>query len=715
MKVQTAVVDEIERIGVGVDQAFTINFDAKMARILADGLYSDKVQSVIRELSCNAWDSHVMAGKASTPFRVHFPTTLEPWFAVQDFGTGLSHDQVLDIYTRYGASTKTNSNEVIGQLGLGSKSPFALTSAFTVITRKDGVENHYSMYRNEQGMPTVAQLGQNLTNEPNGVTVQVPVRAEQRREFMDKAREVYKWFPVKPAVDGEFNLDIPNMEWAYQGTGWRIRKSAKRGWGYHDRQRPVALMGMVAYPLDASIFQNLGAARRAMLNLGAVLEFNIGDLEVAANREALGYDDRTIANITAKLDLMIDELGAQFEQRISSAPTEYEARKIFGETFSHNNEFNYEFREAFGQRGLHWNNVLIKDDHFRILITDLYPLDKDLRTTDNVYFCHEGAKRPRRVAHGPSDHMRIRAESKTVIFLNDLEKGGLARVHEFNKQAAYSKNCYVFGQHPKLSAKKLSRIWGGAEVVLTSSLSKPERAKPEKRTHILEWRGNDEGKAKSWQQVEIDLNAGGYYVELDGWDVVTPKGTTSFLYNAVRNMKEAGLIPQDAKIYAMRSKLKEQVRKDANWRELFSTARAELETQVRTKNLGQLVADSNEYTNLVQSVHWEPWQHHHAYKLDNSPMKAFCEHVNEIRHELSQNKVNDALKRLAQEYDLDLSSARPRHQLTYEYREIRERYPMLSFVGGRWDKITDEQSVKAFQYVDFVDICEPFYRIEQSE
>jgi hypothetical protein len=474
-------------------------------------------------------------------------------------------------------------------------------------------------------------------------------------------------------------------------------------------------MGLVAYPLDPNLCQDLGAARRAMLNLGAVLEFSIGDLEVAANREALGYDERTIANITAKLDLMVDELGTQFERQISLAPNEYAARKSFGEIFSHDNEFNYEFREAFGQRGLHWKNVLIKDDHFRVPITDLYPLDKDNKTTDNVHLCNDGAKRPRRIMHGSNDHLRIRAESRTVIFFNDLEKGGLSRVHEFNKQNGYANNCYVFGYHPTLTAKKLGRLWGGAEVVLTSSLPKPERIRPVKRTHTLEWRGNDDGKAKSWHQVEIDLNAGGYYVELDGWDVATPNGTTRFLYGHVRNMKDAGLIPQDAKIYAMRNKLKEQVRKDPNWRELFSAARSELETQVRTKNLRQLIADSNEYNDLIQNMNWEPWCHQHSYKMDPSPMKMFCEHVNEIRIELNQHTINDALKRLARDYEIDLSSARPRYQLTAEYRAILERYPMLSFVGGRWDTTTDVHVNKAFRYVDFVDICEPFYRLEQAD
>ena len=38
--------------------AFQINATAHMFRILSDGLYSDKVRAVIREVSCNAYDSH---------------------------------------------------------------------------------------------------------------------------------------------------------------------------------------------------------------------------------------------------------------------------------------------------------------------------------------------------------------------------------------------------------------------------------------------------------------------------------------------------------------------------------------------------------------------------------------------------------------------------------------------------------------------------------
>ena len=69
------------------NSAFTIAATGKAFKILSDGLYSDKIRAIIRELSCNARDSHVAAGNAA-PWSIHLPNMDEPWFSVEDFGTG---------------------------------------------------------------------------------------------------------------------------------------------------------------------------------------------------------------------------------------------------------------------------------------------------------------------------------------------------------------------------------------------------------------------------------------------------------------------------------------------------------------------------------------------------------------------------------------------------------------------------------------------------
>jgi HSP90 family molecular chaperone len=93
--------NEVILSNVGTTGEFRIKNSQKAFAILSSGLYSNKIRAIIRELSCNAVDSHVAAGKADIPFEVHLPTIFEPWFAVKDFGIGLTGDQVTSIYTTY--------------------------------------------------------------------------------------------------------------------------------------------------------------------------------------------------------------------------------------------------------------------------------------------------------------------------------------------------------------------------------------------------------------------------------------------------------------------------------------------------------------------------------------------------------------------------------------------------------------------------------------
>mgnify|MGYP000694507503 CR=1 FL=1 len=121
----------------GERESFTIEANGKAFRTLIDGLYSNKIQAVCRELSSNAQDSHIDAGQ-TRPFEVSIPTSLDPVFRVRDFGTSLSHEDVMFLYTRIFKSTKETTNDQTGALGLGSKSPFAYTDTFSVVAYLNG-------------------------------------------------------------------------------------------------------------------------------------------------------------------------------------------------------------------------------------------------------------------------------------------------------------------------------------------------------------------------------------------------------------------------------------------------------------------------------------------------------------------------------------------------------------------------------------------------
>jgi len=88
-------------------------------QMLSKNLYSDPIGSTIRECASNALDSHRRAG-VSDPIVVTFKqnSASSSWeFSVEDFGIGLDSDDVENIISKYGKSTKRNSTTELGMMG----------------------------------------------------------------------------------------------------------------------------------------------------------------------------------------------------------------------------------------------------------------------------------------------------------------------------------------------------------------------------------------------------------------------------------------------------------------------------------------------------------------------------------------------------------------------------------------------------------------------
>lgn len=218
MKLNTNT-NTIERIGNVTEEAqFRMKTSQKAFQILSD-LYSDKPLAVVRELGCNAADSMTAAAKANQPFNIHLPNSLEPWLTIQDFGTGISHNDIYDIYTVYFASTKTNSNSQIGCLGLGSKSPFCYTDNFSVTSIVNGEKRIYNAYFNESGTPAIALMSTDITNEKNGVAIQIPVKSGDFNDFIEAVKKAFRFFDVKPTITGgKIEWDASNP--MFQADDW---------------------------------------------------------------------------------------------------------------------------------------------------------------------------------------------------------------------------------------------------------------------------------------------------------------------------------------------------------------------------------------------------------------------------------------------------------------------------------------------------------------
>jgi hypothetical protein len=289
MKLQSNA-QPVEVIGaVSGKTAFTVKPTAKAFAVLSSKLYKNKIAAIVREISCNAYDAHIAAGTPNLPFEVHLPTILEPWFSVRDFGPGLSHQQTTTIFTTFFESTKEDSNDYIGALGLGSKSPFSYVDSFAVYSHHNGVRRSYECYL-EHGIPQLSVKAETPTNGESGIEVSLAVQPEDFYLFQQEAASIYRWFRVRPVIFGQ-TIDI--QDWIEpEGCGWSRQPRCPSDYS------ASAIMGQVRYPIDSHA---LSSDVRWMHNNNMVFHFDIGDLDIQAGREELSYDKATIAALEARV------------------------------------------------------------------------------------------------------------------------------------------------------------------------------------------------------------------------------------------------------------------------------------------------------------------------------------------------------------------------------------------------------------------------------
>lgn len=685
MKTSSEFDTEVDRNGVTDDGEFGIVFNAKMAKILSDGLYSDKIGSIIRELCCNAIDSHVEAGCGDRAIEVHLPNQLEPWFHVRDFGVGLDHEQVKNVYTKYGASTKTTSNEFIGQLGLGSKSPFAYVDAFDVTAIKNGRRGYYSMYRNEKGMPSVALLGEDQTDEPSGVTVKMPVRLADMREFTQKAQKVFQWFDVQPQVTGVRDFAIPTQRVFWQGDNWRLLDVEYR---YDSRKSSMAVMGRVAYPIAVGSLGKLTPAARAFLDCQAVLNFNIGDLEIAASREALGYDARTQAAIIQAVEQAVSQLTASIECKLAGETTLWSAKQTWNTLLGQAGTYSREIREILGTRGVKWRNQVISNGHVEINTKALYANGSDV---------YRSTPRHSRLKGIWGENCDIACNDRTTIIIDDLPRGGVGRANAFNK-AGHGSDVWYFGQRNlEITTQELLEVLGNPPVIYTSNLPKPQVPTRTRAKMFQFVNGN-------WQEVLVDENSGGVFVLLERNRVVRGDETHEDFSATVREAIRLGAWDSNTKIYAPRNDWRKKIPALPQWKNFWTVLENNISAKF-TPIMLQNLTDQDELATRKHCLRDRAWWGQDWSMLPASSVWAkFCLRTGELeaRMKTQGQKYHDLVV-----FARELGVSIPGHKtvdVDTEWAEITTRYPMITYVINQgWRTVPTQEYNQVLTYVGLVD------------
>lgn len=293
---------------------FSMAVNAKSFRIVLDGLYSNKIRAVLRELSTNAFDSHVEAGIPDTPFDIRLPTVLEPTFAIRDYGVSLSHDNVMNLYPRVFESTKDKTNTQVGSFGLGSKSPFAYTDSFTVRAWLDGELRLYVAFIPKEGIPSITLMHSEPSDEPRGLEVSFAVQPRHFYEFSQEATYVALGFDTPP---NGLNHQPPQP--VLTRGAWKI---------YEGVNLPSfsIRMGCVIYPIQDN---NLSLERLVPAYKRVVYDVPIGSVDPAANRESLSFTDRSIAAIREAHEDCKAEISEYIAELLASSRNTLEAERAY--------------------------------------------------------------------------------------------------------------------------------------------------------------------------------------------------------------------------------------------------------------------------------------------------------------------------------------------------------------------------------------------------
>lgn len=525
---------------VGEVGEFRIRNSAKAFSILSSGLYANKVRAIIREYSCNAVDSHVEAGRADTPFDVHLPNSLEPWFAVRDYGVGLDEQQVRNIFTTYFESTKTATDELIGGLGLGSKSAFSYTDNFTIVAIKAGIKRVFTAFINDQGVPSIAPMGEEASNEPNGVEIRFAVEdSYDFRKFYNEAQHVYKHFKLRPVVSGgigEFTFIDPEYSDRDIIPGVHANE---RGYG-----NSYAIMGNIEYPLDVPSNMDLGDVGH-LLRCGLTIEFDIGELDIQASREGLSYIPETVAAIKAKLEALNAVLADRIAEEVNGVKNAWEKAYILEKKID-SDLWGAAARKYVTDTGF----ALITDSRYNRTKKFLFD-EKTLEQKYNIIirgftisYSYSNATASRLAlenvynneTHTYEKHVAIRVDKSTQFVVNDTTVGASERAkHHWKNDKNVGRNDYVYviEKADKKKEMKLTSFFKAlsnppkSQIRKASTLMVKERAagigkdvsilKLERRNHRGHLNSNDMVWRDAGKLDQFDDTKTYYYLPLTGF------------------------------------------------------------------------------------------------------------------------------------------------------------------------------------------------------
>ena len=639
--------------GVLSESKFTIQASAKAFKILSSSLYSNKIKAIIRELSCNAYDAHIANNNVHEPFDIQLPTELELNFKIRDYGTGLSHENIMELYVTYFNSTKTESNDYIGALGLGSKSPFSYTNTFSVSSYFNGKHRSYSAYLDDNGMPNIVMLMEINSIEPNGLEIEFPVNSNDIYQFKQTAQDVFQYFDIKP--------NVINHKLTY--TDDTVFLKLEDNWICYNRSQYLnVVQGNICYPILKESISNFPLKYEYLMKLPIVIKFPLGSLDVAASREELSYDKITCDNLINQFDKIHNSIIKHYQDMIDQTDTTWNVQAKF------NNLINthYISSSILTHNNIYHNSKKLQRDNI-IDITDSMPNDIPMYYIDNTWSSKTRKIQKRNI---------IQVNAKSKIIFNDLKSKFKARINNYidDPKIKYIYEFKVGKDYNQSDIDTIISALGNPEYMMVSDLSLPTKIIDDEKLYNVPKFSNWDYIFDDYYYTKDEINKFDkcYYVELIG------KTAISITYNQlniiIKNSKILGIIDKDTRVIGLQkgvmniidtskhinflSHVTQQIQKHSKFQEFKLNNIPELDTDVyfyqRYKNILKVTTVQDpDYIKMLK-------QYEYQY------IRSIDEEMTAIQHICNKLDINTISK-----------NTEPNYQ-----KIIYDRYPLLNKLVG---------------------------------
>lgn len=697
---------------------------AKIFHMLISGLYSNKPQSITREIWSNAFDAHVDVGTPDRPFEVTFPSLFNPTFTVRDYGTSMTHDMIMNMYTNLGESTKEDSNEGVGKWGIGSKSPFSYTDTFSVTAYLDGEARHYSAVIENGGIPAMYCLATTETDEPNGIQISFPVNTSDVRAFGRAAQRVSYGFDVKPVVvgldDGEEFEGWVNPPILHEGEGWKLLNGSLEGYG----GTAYAKMGCVLYPIDVESIDNLTEEQRQMLNATLIIEFPIGALEITPSRESLQYGptDPTSESIRQRVATIVQEVADKIIEDYAECTTYWEACRKYVQHLNMN--LPPVVTKIIREKAV-WKGTKLADE------VNLRPknLSGGYHALD---FCEISGKQLGHVSVKFTWHDKdtsVKPSLDTVIIIEDLSLRGAEkvkrvapRIKQYLNENRHVKQ-FIWIKYRNAGKDEANHlIWlldrlDGVETIDVADLEAPEvyRTPSEKRpvpVRLVSKYGTHQQYSNTTELTPEEMVEGGYYTKIARLETVKSYECSEPHY-VIKALQAVDILPMDENVYAVSKSLWKKF-DGPQWKEIYTVAADYVATIPSADVLHQAKAVSSGMENFVMQFA--------AKQIDTTKLDAKSDATPAIKFfnslfdiDTSESERMEAVIRvMGKTTDFELEGkSQMEVELDYHVELLGEVYPLLEMLARQCSYENDLVD-KVTGYIYMCDTAQANQRLETA-